>query len=201
MAETFLCFSMHKLPDEALLRNNVSYRKLWNYQFQVLNRNGNLGKPKKGFVVEPGTPLLVTINGALALLPLDKYITSNDVPYALAYNFVPRLGGEEYKNYCVVSEFYGFSILTLPEHDWKRAMGLASKSPAEALLYSDRCLLALANNASEISASAEKAYMRFAKLRNLYIDQVDTHEGRLAANRAMEQALKCKLALVGENVA
>lgn len=183
---------MHSLPDSQLLSDNVSYRKLWNYQFHIINRNGNIAKPKKDFAIAKDSPLMAVINGQLALLPLDAYASSDEMPYALAYSFYPsRYVNNEH--YSVVGQFYGFSILTLPEHDWKRALRLQDSNPSESLLYSDRCLMSLLERDEiQITKPLEKSLSMFDKLRNLYIDQYDTHEGILAAKRAMEQALKCK---------
>jgi hypothetical protein len=178
-----MCFAMHALPDQQLLDAHVDYRRHGVYSIKWIKRQLRF--------VPAGNTCAVWLTGReLSMLPLPKQLDSTDAPYGIAYDFWLRESNSS-EHYTTIAAFYGFVVVTLPSHDMQRSSMFASLgNPTDALLHADRALLSLAQHTT-ITNDVERLYTRFAKLRNLAIDQHSTPEGLLASQRALASAQKC----------
>lgn len=184
-ATKFLCFALHAIPNDDLLASQP-----WH---SVGAYAPNWVKPRLNSVTSEAACVAFLLPRSLALLPLPTVIEADDAPYAIAYDFALASASKaDGESYLPIAKYYGFTIATLPSHDWRRAKSFASLSLYnEALLFADRAILNLATLYPERIDAIEKTQLRFSKLLSLYCDQSTTPEGQLAANMAMNLALKC----------
>ena len=184
-AQKHLCFALHSIPEPSLL-DSLSYWETGKY-------SPSWAKAKLNSVEKGNTCIAYLLPHTISLLPLPSLITSEDAPYALAYDFALQQSTEDGESYTAVAHYYGYTIATLPSHDWRRASSFAALGDYNsALTYADRAIVALASaRPGLISSAVEKQSSRFSKLTNLYIDQQSMPEGQLAAQRALQSALKC----------
>lgn len=179
----YMCTALHQIPDDLLLeqspRDYTVYQPYW-----VKRGLTALGKG--------GTCVAYMTKHAIALLPLPTGISAHVAPYILCYDFALGALSEP----TPVVSYYGFKIVTTPQHDIQRAQAFVLQAPEEALVCADRALLrAYISHKLRLSVVAEREVERlggrFRKLCNLYLDQQATPEGTLACARAIETALKC----------
>ena len=184
-AQKHLCFALHSIPEPSFL-DQLSYYDVGKY-------SPSWAKPKLTNVEKGNTCIAYLLPRTISLLPLPSLIASEDAPYAIAYDFALQQTCEDGEHYSPIARYYGFTIATLPSHDWRRALSFSALGDYNsALSYADRALVSLATaRPSGITPSVEKAASRFSKLTNLFIDEPSQPEGQLAAQRAMQSALKC----------
>lgn len=183
-ATKFLCFALHAIPDSGLLatlpwNKELAYAPQW-------TKRGVASLPANASAIAYLMPR------SISLLPLPKAIAMDDAPYAIAYDFaLASQHSPAGEHYVPVASYYGFTIATLPSHDWLRALSFAKASrPSEALLYADRALLSLATLYPQRIALVEKTERKFQKLLSLYLDQIDQPEGATAFSLALRAAGK-----------
>jgi hypothetical protein len=191
-AQTFMCFALHNLPSEELLSQCTKPWQIGNYTFRVLNG-------KRNATVAAGDTCIIRLSRSVVeIMPLPSAIHNDNAPYAIAYDFYLRSAIAEKTQdsngvaiyYNTVANYYGFTIATLPEHDWRRACSaMALHQRENALLHADRAIVALAEHLG-ITDQQEKIYGRYLKLMNLYIDQPDQPEGLLAFERCWSTVQK-----------
>jgi hypothetical protein len=185
-AAKYLCFALHDIPSSDLLATQP-----WHLESSYMP---SWVVPKLNKVDSGATCMVYLHPKTVALLPLPDSLDSQDAPYAIGYSFAIAqqnnlINGEHYVE---VGKYYGFTIATLPSHDWKRALSFASLNrPSDALLHADRAIVSLATLFPERLEEVEKPFARFEKLVRLYVDQSDQPEGMLSFNLALKQALKC----------
>ena len=202
----FLAYAMHQIPDDHLLSHamqSVRWSRraaaLLAYQPTWLSENAAIlkGKRAKALSLAENDPCLVILNSSCLFMPMQRHFVSDDMPYGLCYSFYLSQLKE---HYAIVASYNGFSLVTLPRQDFKRSLRAQNQSkPADALLYLDRAIISLADHAPHVSSELERQYGKFAKLRNLFIDQFDSPEGKLAFERAMQFGVRCYELLQGES--
>lgn len=197
-SESFLCFALHSLPNEALLAEHTEANKIGNYTFKRMGQRGQ----RKRNVINQGECCIIRLERkAIEILPLPPAIQADNAPYALAYNFyfatqqaatqdTDDTTNVSLQYYNIVANCYGFSIATLPSHDMRRAMSAKTLNQREnALIYADRAFISVAEH-STFGREVERAYDKYQKLLNLYIDQSQQPEGLLAYERCWQQLIK-----------
>lgn len=180
--KSYLCKALHNIPDYDSLKTIPNHKQSNYFPFWL--------KPKQKILAD-SVCIASLCKDKIILIPTPNngMFLETDAPYIIGYDF--RLAAQ--KTFIPVARYYGFVIASMPDHDMNRMFNaLGRKDYAEALLFCDRAVTNLASiNPESVNDSVERRYNKFAKLRNLFLDQFDTCEGLSAASLAIKQGTKC----------
>jgi hypothetical protein len=192
---TYLCYAMHDFPDSTLLAKYTTPQQIGSYTFKVLGQKGR----KRANTIEKGNTCILRFQRKLVeLMPLPIDLSADNAPYGLCYNFYLEKENYGLQHYKLQASYYGFNIITLPQHDYKRAVAAKIASQSEsAAIYIDDAIVALAKNLP-ITEPIEKLYTRYLKLLALWRSQPQEPEGLLAFERSFSVASKIVNQFLGE---
>ena len=199
--QTFLCTLVHPLPSTSLLAEVPAHKQLAYTPMWTTSRSIGGKIPRNGSALAEGAVCLVSIlaTGSVAFLPMPSAFNAEYVNYAIGYDFL--LSQAKYaKRYARICSINGFTIVSMPENDLAASLRFfAQGDSAQALVFADRAISNLASiNTSSISIETEKYYRKFQKLLSLWLSVSESHEGQLAAQRALQMAQKCFTLLSGK---
>lgn len=182
----FLCLASHPIPSQPLLEN-VAASAIGEYMPQWTTRTRYVGAQ---------APVGVIVSGGkiwLQPLPIDVI---DDAPFGLCYanEFDETTQNAE----CRVQ---GFVIFTSPQASVQRAERfIVSNMLIEGLLHYDKAIAGYAEIKPEaVTDQIEARYRRYAKFRNLAIDNASgaEHESALALTLALREAKRCWKEMIG----